>query len=165
VTEIRQVGPDDDDDDGVRALAGLRAAWAAEDAGLECGKSTGGRLEWGLDAAFEREFRAWFRSERRGFFLAVCDEGEAMGTCNVVLFTRMPRPGSAPSCWAYLANVYVMPSHRGHGVGESLVRAAADHAHACGAVRLVTAPSGPSRSLYARHGFRAADELLVLPRP
>lgn len=163
MTDIRQVGPDDDD--GVRALAGLRTAWAAEDAGLEYKRPTGGRLGTGRDASFEQEFRAWLRSEPRGFFLAVGADGEAMGMCNVVLFTRMPRPGSAPSCWAYLANVYVMPSSRGHGVGGSLVRAAADQAHACGAVRLVTAPSGPSRSLYIRHGFRAANELLVLPRP
>lgn len=156
MTPVRRITADDDD--GVRALAALRTTWASDDAGLTAGHEQRGHL----DGQFQAAFAAWFRSQDRVFFLAVDDDGVEVGMCNVAFFRRMPKPGSPPSCWAYLANVYVAPGHRRVGAGSSLVKAAMECARAAGAVRLVTAPSEQSRSLYGRHGFGAADGLLVL---
>ena len=82
---------------------------------------------------------------------------------NVKVFERMPSPGRPPSRWGYLANLYVVPAQRAAGVGGQLINAAVQHARADGFVRLVLAPSELAVPLYNRHGFRAADELLVLP--
>lgn len=152
MTTTRQVRTDDDG--GIRALAALRAGWTAE--------SSDGSIPEAVGEQFRREFAAWFEEERRIFFLAEDESGGAIGMCNVAFFARMPRPGAPSSCWAYLANVYVVPAHRGRGVGGQLVGAAIGCARVAGAVRLVTAPSELSRSLYVRHGFGAADGLLVL---
>lgn len=151
MTSVRRVPVGDDD--GVRALAALRAAWVAESAG---------ESPRPIDEQFHRSFAVWFEDSDRVFFLAEDGAGGALGMCNVALFVRMPKPDSPPSCWAYLSNVFVAPAHRGSGVGGQLVRAAIDHARAAAAVRVVTAPTEMSRSLYARHGFGAADGLLVL---
>ena len=87
----------------------------------------------------------------------------AVGMVNLALFDRMPSAGRPPAQWGYLANLFVEEHARGRGLGSALVGAVVDEARARGLVRLVLSPSERSRPLYARHGFRAADELLVLP--
>jgi GNAT superfamily N-acetyltransferase len=171
VTRVEQVARDDAG--SVRSLAALRTAWAAEDAGIAArsGVAPATRIgeqvagQFGEDSAeeFAEEFAAWFETQDRVFLLARDDDGDPVGMCNLRFFRRMPRPGALSSSWGYLANVYVLPAHRGAGTGGELVAAAAGCARAAGAVRLVTAPTERSRSLYRRHGFGAADALLVLP--
>lgn len=149
--EVREVTPDDDD--GVTALAALRAAWTVEKDGVVPD-----------DDAFVDRFRAWVQAQDRVFLLAL-DDGRPVGMGNVTFFRRMPAPGASPSCWAYLGNVFVVSRARGAGIGGRLVGAAVARAREEAAVRLVTSPSEASRSLYRRHGFGAADGLLVLPLP
>lgn len=132
----------------VDALARLRAAWREEEA----------------TAQYVETFREWFERERatRRWWLAETD-GLTVGIVNVKIFERMPNPGRAPSRWGYLANLYVLPPYRGGGGGGRLLDAAVQHARTEGFVRLVLAPSELALPLYHRHGFRTADELLVLP--
>jgi predicted N-acetyltransferase YhbS len=82
---------------------------------------------------------------------------------NLKLFDRMPSPDRTRRRWGYLANLFVLPSHRGSGIGASLVTAVVGLARAEGLVRIVLSPSELSVPLYHRVGFRAANELLVLP--
>lgn len=140
---VRSAGLED-----VEALARLRAAWREEDATAE----------------FVAAFREWIEREQssRVWWLAE-DDGDAIGMVNVKTFERMPSPGRAASRWGYLANLYVVASYRGSGAGGELIKAAVEHAGAHNFVRLVLAPSELAMPLYNRHGFRSADELLVLP--
>ena len=140
---VRSAGPAD-----VEALARLRAAWREEEATPQ----------------FVAAVRAWMvREERSRIWWLAEHDGEAIGMVNVKTFERMPSPDRAPSRWGYLANLYVVPAYRGSGAGSELIKAAVAHARAHGFVRLVLAPSELATPLYNRHGFRRADELLVLP--
>lgn len=80
---------------------------------------------------------------------------------NLMIFERMPKPGKPASVWVYLANAYVLPAHRNHGVGGSLLDAAVEFARSINAARIVTSPSPAAKGFYARHGFEAAEELAV----
>lgn len=128
-------------------LMSLRAAWHGPE-------STDG---------FAEAFAAWFQREllTRWWWLAVDDAGAPIGMVNLKVFDRMPSPARAASRWGYLSNLYVVPAHRGSGVGSDLIGALLDRASDEGLIRVVLSPSAESIPLYLRHGFRAADNLLV----
>ena len=130
-------------------LVRLRAAWRDSD----------------VTSEYMTSFRAWFQQEgaTRWWWLAQDEGGSATGMVNVKLFLRMPSPASAPTRWGYLANLFVLPSARGNGIGSDLVRAAVARARVEGLARLVLSPSDRSVTLYGRLGFRSAHELLVHP--
>ena len=135
------------------AVASLRRAWVEEQAG--------GPVD---DPAFEADFEHWLDLEhdRRVTWLATVDD-DAVGMVNMMVFHRMPRPGRPPSRWGYLANLFVLPAHRGSGIGARLLAACVEHADDHDFARIVLSPSEQSRPLYERAGFGAADELLVRP--
>ena len=137
------------------ALAALRRAWVEEQAGGEVD-----------DPRYDEAFSAWFarEHEQRVTWLALVDD-EPVGMLNVLVFTRMPRPGRPPSHWAYLANFFVRAAHRRSGVGSRLLAACTEYADARDFARIVLSPSEASRSLYQRCGFGPADSLLVRPGP
>jgi GNAT superfamily N-acetyltransferase len=142
---VRVAGPED-----VEALARLRAAWRGEPA----------------TPSFVAAFQAWHvREPDRWWWLAVDGDGEPVGMVNLKVFERMPSPGAPSSRWGYLANLFVLPAARGHGLGAELVKALLRRADDADLVRVVLSPSEESRPLYARHGFVSADELLVRRRP
>ena len=144
----RTADPHDPGD--LHVLTALRRAWAEEDAG--------GPVD---DDAFERAFADWARSERRTFFVVERDR-VPVGSLNVLEYRRMPSPGQPQGRWGYLANAFVLPGHRGVGVGEVLLRAALDHCHARGHARVVLSPSPRSVPFYARAGFAPASGLMIL---
>ena len=142
----------------IPALAGLRAAWAGEQQGVQV---SAGR-------EYREAFGTWLQMNPRTFFVAedaAAGPGSAepplVGMLNLAVFERMPKPGKQASVWVYLANAYVLPAHRNAGVGTELVSAAIRHARRLGAARIVTSPSPASESFYARHGFEPAEELAV----
>ena len=137
----------------VPALAALRRAWVEELAG--------GEVE---DAAYEQEFAYWFDREQhqRVTWLAL-DGEQPVGMLNLLVFTRMPRPGRLVSRWGYLANFFVLGTHRGAGIGTRLLDECVAHADRHDFARIVLSPSERSRSLYERCGFGPADSLLVRP--
>jgi len=137
------------------ALAALRRAWVEEQAGAPV-----------ADEAYEQAFAEWFarEHEQRVTWLAVA-EGEPVGMLNLLVFTRMPRPGRPVSRWGYLSNFFVLAAHRGAGLGARLLETCVEHADAHDFVRIVLSPSERSRSLYLRAGFGAADSLLVREQP
>jgi GNAT superfamily N-acetyltransferase len=114
---------------------------------------------------FSSNFRRWFAAEQtsRHWWIAEDDRARAYGMVNVKMFERMPSPGQMASRWGYLANLFVDPEVRGGGIGGALVQAVIDFASAQRLVRLVLSPSMLSFPLYARLGFRPADELMVHP--
>jgi GNAT superfamily N-acetyltransferase len=116
------------------------------------------------ESGFEQRFREWFEREagHRVFWLAE-DDGSAVGAANLMLFDRMPNPGMPSGGWGYLGNMYVLPSHRDHGVGGKLLAAIADHADARGLERIVLNPSTRAVPFYARAGFESAVNLMLRP--
>jgi predicted N-acetyltransferase YhbS len=141
--DVRQADLEDVDE-----LARLRATWRERPA----------------DARYLAGFREWFRQERAGrWWWIATDSQAAVGMVNLKLFDRMPTPDRPVTQWGYLANLFVVPGHRGRGVGASLVQAVIDRSRAEGLVRIVLSPSELSVPLYGRMGFRPAADLLLLP--
>ena len=66
-------------------------------------------------------------------------------------------PGTLKSV---VTNVYVLPSHRGGGLGRRLLAAALAWCDAHDIDSVVLWPTPRSRRLYARHGFTKPRELL-----
>ena len=56
--------------------------------------------------------------------------------------------------------IAVVPSKRGHGIGDELLQALLSKARAAGYQRLSLSvePGNPARKLYERHGFSVVDE-------
>lgn len=138
-------------------VARLRRAWTEERAG--------GPIE---DPTFALRFDDWLRREadQRLTWLGYAG-GEPVGMLNVVVFTRMPWPRAdgvdRPGHWAYLANFYVAPAHRGGGLGSRLLDACTRHADEQRFARIVLSPSERSVPLYARAGFAPATGLMLRP--
>lgn len=148
--DVRSVGPED-----THLLAALRRAWVEEIAEHP--------IE---DPDFEDRFEAWMlkEHEQRATWLGYV-EGEPAGMVNMLVFTRMPKPGRDPSRWGYLANFYVLREHRNSGLGTAMLTALTDHADAEGFVRVVLSPSDRSIPFYERGGFREAYDLMIRPQP
>ena len=85
-----------------------------------------------------------------------------IGSTNLMIFDRMPRPGGEARRWGYLANMYVVAEHRDLGVGGDLLGAVLDHARRERLIRVVLSPSPRSKPFYERAGFAPASDLFVL---
>ena len=144
-TKVRRASAED-----VPALAALRRAWTEEQNGEV------------VDPGFEARFAEWFATEsgRRVAWIASVDD-HPVGMLNLAVFTRMPRPGVAPSRWGYIANVFVLERHRDAGVGRLLVDEAIAYARDEDLVRLVLSPSPRSVPFYERAGFATTDRLMM----
>jgi GNAT superfamily N-acetyltransferase len=139
-------------DQDVDAIAALRRAWVEEDAGPVD------------DAAYEQAFADWYEREgdHRLAWIGLVDDAP-VGMLNLLEYRRMPRPGRLDSRWGYISNVFVLGKHRNNGLGRELLDAALAAAHERAYVRLVLSPSDRAIPFYARAGFVAADELMILP--
>jgi GNAT superfamily N-acetyltransferase len=153
VVTVRVAGRDD-----APAVAALRRAWTEE--------NHGGPID---DDGFDAVFAAWFEREhdQRVTWLAEV-RGRTVGMLNLLVFTRMPRPRSAPApgspeAWGYVANVYVAPGQRDGGTGRLLLDAATSYADEHGFARLVLSPSERSVPFYERAGFTTATSLMLRP--
>ena len=104
-------------------------------------------------APTQAELEALVASEASTLFVARVD-GRIAGSLTLAMF-RIPT-----GVRAWIEDVVVDESARGHGVGEALNRAALDHARANGAIT-VDLTSRPSREaanrLYKRMGFEQRD--------
>ncbi|HTK28916.1 MAG TPA: GNAT family N-acetyltransferase [Vicinamibacterales bacterium] len=145
---VRQAAPAD-----ARALAQLRWEFRSplgtvaesHDAFLDrCAAWIARELEAG-------EWRCWMAE----------DDGRAIGQVWLRLIQKLPNPTAESERHAYLSNLYVDPGARG-GVGERLLVAALDAARRDGVDCVVLWPTERSRSLYARHGFRADGTVMEL---
>ncbi|WP_026423107.1 GNAT family N-acetyltransferase [Actinokineospora inagensis] len=141
-------------DADIASVAHLRRVWTEE----ACGEPVD-------DPDHLTVFTQWWEEERlrRTFWLAETDE--PIGFITMVEFVRMPRPGQRASRWGYIGNAFVVPEHRGSGVGTDLLTAALDHADTRGHVRVVLSPSERAIPLYRRAGFDTADSLMLRRLP
>lgn len=131
---IREGRPDD-----VPGLATLRATWAAEQDPAPMD-----------DPTFDAVFMEWMNASPRKFFVADYG-GELVGMLNLMIFERMPKPGTESSRWVYLGNAYVLPEFRNAGIGGRLVEASIQFAQGIKAVRMVLSP--PTHHAAFTHGL------------
>ena len=109
------------------------------------------------EAAFtEAQWRDRILSRGVTFLGFLADAGEPAGVSGVYTADGV----------ADLVSMWVRPSARGRGVGESLIEAAAGWAKDRGYDTLylwVTESNGPARRLYERYGFTPTGERQPLP--
>jgi len=142
-------------DADVASLAVLRRVWAEE--------QTGSSID---DPHFADAFSVWWDKERHQRLTWVATTGDVtVGMLNLLVYSRMPKPGRLASRWGYIANAYVSVEYRDGGVGGALLDAATAYADEHGFVRLVLSPSPQSVPLYVRAGFDPATSLLLRPFP
>ncbi len=137
----------------IAVLAHLRASWTEENAGHPID-----------DPDYADSFASWFAAEQHQRVTWIGElDGRAVGMLNLLVFTRMPRPGIAVSRWGYLANFYVAPPARNCGLGRLLLDACTGYADAHDFARILLSPSERSVPLYARAGFGPASEVMIRP--
>ncbi len=105
-----------------------------------------------LDA--ESAWRAWIAEARRG----------PVGAVWLQLVEKLPNPIAESECHGYVSNLFVRDDARDQGVGSQLLRAALAECDRLAVDNVILWPTPRSRSLYVRHGFTAADNMLVLRR-
>lgn len=76
------------------------------------------------------------------------------------LIEKVPNPAPELEQHAYITNVYVDPSDRGNGIGRQLMEAALQFCREQGVDSVVLWPTEKSRTLYARHGFQFAQDMM-----
>jgi GNAT superfamily N-acetyltransferase len=99
-------------------------------------------------------WRAWIAEAAAG----------PVGAIWLQLVEKLPNPVAEAEWHGYVSNLYVRDSVRDRGVGSLLLRAALDECARVDVDNVILWPTPRSRSLYARHGFTEADNMLVLRR-
>ncbi|GAA5084978.1 GNAT family N-acetyltransferase [Microbacterium yannicii] len=131
----------------VAGLVELKTQWAGRQA--EAGESE--QLTIALDE--------WLR--RSDVVCAVADDdGQLVGMAWMVVFERAPNLGDVSRHSADVQSVFVIPSHRGRGVGAELVRSLCDAADRRAIPRVTVHSSTRAIDLYRRAGFAPSPVLL-----
>ena len=112
--------------------------------------------------SFAGDVSTWWdlqRSTHTGFLARMGDETD-VGMAWSALLPRAPRPGSVERWSADIQSVFVLPEHRGEGIGSALVRAAAEHAERAGAARVTVHSGRRAVPIYERLGFTSSPQLM-----
>lgn len=128
------------------------------------------RTSFGGATETAREFvpraTAWMKERLRDGSAWCCwvaeIDGLIAGHIWLQLIEKVPNPVVELEKHGYITNVFVAEHARSHGIGNSLIQAALDHCRAEGIDSVVLWPTQRSRSLYARHGFAAPEDLFEL---
>lgn len=142
-------------EDGV-ALAELRWRWRVDE-----------RPESGMDRGqFTTKFTAWMADHAASHTAWIAEVGtSAVGMAWLARIDRMPSPGHWERTAGNLQSVYVVPEHRGGGIGRLLVTAALGQAEAVGMEYISVHPSQRSFGLYRWAGFEDSPGVLELRWP
>ncbi|MGW4465733.1 GNAT family N-acetyltransferase [Micromonospora sp. NPDC004704] len=114
---------------------------------------------------FGAELAEWWAARRDSHvaFVARLRRPEIVGMAWVALVPRVPRPGATSRLSGDIQSVFVMPEHRGQGIGSALVRAASEHATQLGSVRVTVHSGRRAVPVYERLGFESSRQLLQRP--
>lgn len=128
---------------------------AAELARLRWEFRPGAQQGQALDA-FSRDFATWWTEAiTSDWMAAVAEEGEELVGCIFLRsVSKVPDPGEVSRAWGYVTNSYVVPSHRGQGVGARLLEVVRNAAVEAGHEFLIVWPSEEAVSFYSGAGFR-----------
>lgn len=98
------------------------------------------------------------RSEELPTVLVAFLEGEGVGSGSLLACDMTIRPQLTP----WLAQLFVLPSYRGHGIGTALVQAVAGEAHRRGYSRLYLYTSGELPRYYGHLGWTICERVQYL---
>jgi GNAT superfamily N-acetyltransferase len=120
------------------------------------------------EAAFLRRCEDWMRTRLGAesawrVWIAESDRSP-IGTVWLQLIEKLPNPVAESEWHGYVSNLFVRDDVRGQGVGSRLLSAALDECGRLDVDNVILWPTPRSRSLYTRHGFMVADNMLVLRR-
>lgn len=112
--------------------------------------------------ALATELAHWWAIHRETHvaFVARDNRPAIVGMAWVALLPRIPRPGAINRMSADIQTVFVMPQHRGRGIGSALVDAAVHHATQLGAIRVTVHSGRKAVPVYERLGFESSRQLL-----
>lgn len=94
-------------------------------------------------------------------WIAECEQ-TPVGNIWSQLVEKIPNPAAETECYLYVTNFYVREEYRGEGIGTMLLSEALTWAKTNNAHTAILWPRERSKSLYLRHGFIAADDLMQL---
>lgn len=110
---------------------------------------------------FASDLANWWQTRSTHLALVARDGEQAIvGMAWVAMVPRVPRPGSTSRHSADIQTVFVLPEHRGQGLGSALVQAAVHHAAGAGAARVTVQSGRTAVPMYERLGLRSSDRLL-----
>jgi GNAT superfamily N-acetyltransferase len=89
-------------------------------------------------------------------------DGALLAHLFVQRIERVPFPFHLTPGFGYVTNVYTRPAHRNRGLGTRLLEHAQEWAQAAGLDYLMLHPSVRSIPLYARCGYEASSEFMIL---
>ncbi|MCC9311249.1 GNAT family N-acetyltransferase [Kitasatospora sp. RB6PN24] len=112
--------------------------------------------------AFAAELAQWWstRQDSHLAFVARLLRPEIVGMAWVALVPRVPRPGAPSRLSADIQTVFVMPEHRGRGIGSALVQTASEHAARLGSLHVTVHSGRKAVPVYERLGFESSRQLL-----
>ncbi|MGH7631972.1 MAG: GNAT family N-acetyltransferase [Gemmatimonadales bacterium] len=87
--------------------------------------------------------------------------GGIAGMVWLQLVEKLPNPVAERELHAYITSLYVKPEHRDAGMGSALLGAALRECEDRRVDAVLLWPTPRSRSLYQRHRFGVAEDLLV----
>jgi len=131
------------------ALAGLRWRWRVGEAAETPEPDVAGEQPFAGDLAGWMERHAGTHTA----WLAEAVGGEAVGMVWLCVLDRIPSPGRWSRHAGLLQSLYVVPEHRGQGIGAQLVEAVLDEARRRDLDYVMVHPTERSVPLYRRAGF------------
>ncbi|MFC5264736.1 GNAT family N-acetyltransferase [Kribbella qitaiheensis] len=92
-------------------------------------------------------------------------EGELVGMAWLAVFDRVPNPGDLHRLSGDVQSVFVVPEHRGRGLGRRLMEAICQTADDLGIRKLTVDANDAALPFYDRLGFTRSRVLLQRERP
>lgn len=89
-------------------------------------------------------------------------EGMTAGTIWLQWIEKIPNPVAELEWHGYITNLYVRESFRGNQLGSALLNAALTACRTRGVDAIILWPTPRSRTLYSRHGFTVANDVMQL---
>ena len=118
------------------------------------------------EMAFVERCTEWMRERLRSESLWKCWIAElddtAIGDVWVQLVEKIPNPIEEPEYYIYLTNFYVREQHRSNGVGSMLLSEILKWGASRNVKTIILWPTERSKPFYMRHGFAAAEDVMLL---
>jgi len=115
---------------------------------------------------FEERCARWMREQLHDRSCWRCwiaeSEQTPVGNIWAQLVEKIPNPAAETECYLYVTNFYVREEYRGKGIGTMLLSEALTWGKTMNAHTAILWPRERSKSLYVRHGFSDADDLMRL---
>lgn len=93
-----------------------------------------------------------------------CCNDDIVGCGALCILEEMPSPENPTGAVGYLMNIYVVPEHRGRGIGSDIVSWLLQQARERGITKIMLETTAAGREVYTRLGFVDASGYMILSR-